>query len=93
MVTFELAGGGVAAALVRGLRQIRLAPSFGDVSTTIASPGSVPEKPAVAGMPDGSVPAGLLRLSPAWSIRTISSPDLRRGLDAAAQQVGGRTCE
>ncbi|MBM3459796.1 MAG: aminotransferase class III-fold pyridoxal phosphate-dependent enzyme, partial [Armatimonadetes bacterium] len=64
MLAFEVAGGARAAAVVRGLRHIRFAPSLGDTATTISYPagtshrGLAPEELAAI-----RVTPGLLRLS------------------------------
>jgi cystathionine gamma-synthase len=92
IVSFELSGGRSAAGrLIRGLRHIRLAPSFGDISTTIASPASVPERSAGSAN-DATFPAGLLRLSAGVEHPDDIIADLRRGLVRAAQRRGGMTC-
>ena len=94
MVTFELSGGRAAAGrFVRALRHIHLAPSFGDVSTTIAAPASVPEGRAAGNGTESSCQPGLLRLSAGVEHIDDIIADLRRGLDAAARQHGERTCE
>lgn len=65
MVAFELAGGEAAAsAFVRGLRRIRLAPSLGDVSTTISHPTKTSHRSLgeAARLAAGITP-GLIRLS------------------------------
>jgi cystathionine beta-lyase/cystathionine gamma-synthase len=93
MLSFELSGGRPAAGrFVRALQQIRLAPSFGDVSTTISSPASVSEKPAAGGARDSTLPPGLLRLSLGAEHPDDIILDLQRGLAAAACAGGGRAC-
>jgi cystathionine beta-lyase/cystathionine gamma-synthase len=93
IVTFEVSGGRSAAArFIRGLRHIRLAPSFGDISTTIASPAAVPEKPTDGACPK-MLPPGQLRLSAGVEHADDIMLDLKRGLALAAQQEGKPTCE
>jgi len=81
MVTFEVNGGREAAsAFVRALRWIRLAPSFGDVCTTVAYPDGMRE--GQSNVPTGW-PAGLIRLSAGIEDPEDILADLRRGLTAA----------
>ena len=85
MVAFELRGGERAASsFVRGLRQIRLAPSLGDVSTTV----SHPSKTSHRGMTEEARQAigirpGLIRLSAGIEDPDDIIADLRAGLQAA----------
>ncbi|MGA8417151.1 MAG: PLP-dependent transferase, partial [Candidatus Dormiibacterota bacterium] len=81
MLSIDLRGGGTAAgAFIRGLDGIRLAPSFGDVATTVSYPASTshralsPQQRAALGIGDG-----LVRISA--GIEQID--DLRAEFDAA----------
>jgi cystathionine beta-lyase/cystathionine gamma-synthase len=81
MLSIELRGGGAAAdAFIRGLDGVRLAPSLGDVATTVSHPASTshralsPQQRAALGIGDG-----LVRIS--TGIEHIE--DLKAEFDAA----------
>jgi cystathionine gamma-synthase len=81
MLSIDLRGGGAAASsFIRGLDGIRLAPSLGDVATTVSYPASTshralsPQQRAALGISDG-----LVRIS--VGIEQID--DLRAEFDAA----------
>lgn len=81
MVTFELAGGGPAASsFVRGLDMIKLAPSLGEVQTTISHPAKTShrsltvDEQAALGISDG-----LIRMS----CGIESAPDIIADLESA----------
>jgi cystathionine beta-lyase/cystathionine gamma-synthase len=86
MIGLDLCGGEAAAsAFVRALRQIPLAPSFGDVGTTVAYPAAMQE-----GTQDliSSVGPGLLRLSVGIEDASDIIADLELGF-RAAESAGG----
>ena len=76
IISFELFGGAASAAtFVRGLRQTPLAPSFGDVGTTIACPAAMLE-----GEDEAAISSGLLRLSVGIEQVDEIIEDMARGL-------------
>jgi cystathionine beta-lyase/cystathionine gamma-synthase len=87
MVAFDLRGGEAAAsAFVRGLQRIRLAPSLGDVATTVSHPAKTSHRSlGEQARLDTGIGPGLIRLS--VGIENVSDilDDLRRGLQAASQ--------
>jgi cystathionine beta-lyase/cystathionine gamma-synthase len=87
MVSFELRGGEAAAsAFVRGLRRIRLAPSLGDVSTTVSHPSKTSHRAlGEAARQALGIRPGLIRLSVGIEHHDDIIADLKLGLSAAAE--------
>jgi cystathionine beta-lyase/cystathionine gamma-synthase len=86
MVSFELRGGEAASAFVRGLRRIRLAPSLGDVSTTVSHPSKTSHRSlGEAALQAAGIRPGLIRLSVGIEHRDDIIADLTLGLGAAAK--------
>ncbi|HTE83302.1 MAG TPA: PLP-dependent aspartate aminotransferase family protein [Dehalococcoidia bacterium] len=87
MVSFDLRGGEPAAsAFVRGLRRVRLAPSLGDVSTTISHPAKTSHRSlGEEGRRDAGIGLGLIRLSAGIEHRDDIIADLDLGLAAAGR--------
>lgn len=85
MISFELRGGETAAsAFVRGLRNIRLAPSLADVSTTISHPSKTSHRGlGEAARQAAGIRPGLIRLSVGIEHVDDISADLQRGLEAS----------
>jgi cystathionine beta-lyase/cystathionine gamma-synthase len=90
MVSFDLRGGEASAsAFVRGLRRIRLAPSLGDVSTTISHPAKTSHRSiGDAARQAAGIGPGLIRLSAGIEHIDDILADLRLGLDAASSSSG-----
>jgi cystathionine beta-lyase/cystathionine gamma-synthase len=86
MVSFDLRGGEAAAsAFVRGLRRIRLAPSLGDVATTVSHPAKTSHRSlGEQARRAAGIGPGLIRLSVGIENAGDILADLRLGLAAAA---------
>jgi cystathionine beta-lyase/cystathionine gamma-synthase len=86
MVSFDLRGGELAASrFVRGLRRIRLAPSLGDVATTISHPAKTSHRSlSEEARRAAGIGGGLIRLSAGIEHINDIVADLRLGLAAAA---------
>jgi len=91
MIALDLPGGAPAAsAFVRALRWIPLAPSFGDISTTVAYPAAMQEAAGDTAICEGHEIEGLIRLSVGIEDADDIIADLELALDAAAAVGAGR---